>query len=515
MIRRAPTLRRTLLLPLIALTALALAITVALSLLSLRAVTLSQLDSQLQLSLSRIGVAEASSVLPATTKGRDEKVGRDHGRKPVGVPDVLHAPGLRDGTVVVVSSSQLRAGLIGPDGKIRQLTTAQVAPIIEEISKISTGVDGPKRSSESASSPHYLRLPGLGDYRVLIVATDGTARAVGLSLEPTQALIWRVAAWSAGIGLIILLGLWWLISRRVRSALEPLEQVRVAAGRVSALPLENGRVKIEQRAPSLDPQTELGQVSQALNRMLDHVESALEAREQSQEQLRQFISDASHELRTPLASILGYAQLLEREMPSPANSPQREHLARIESEGARMNRIVNQLLAVARLENGCSPQITAVDMLSEITQVRADAQAAYPDHDWKIDLLIWPEDPQPVVSADADLTRQVLLNLVSNVGRHTPAGTTATLSLAVDETRVMVTVSDDGPGIDPQVRDRIFERFARGHADTAGVQGGGSGLGLSISRQIATSLGGSLELLSGDAAEGGAAFRLALPLWGG
>ena len=187
-----------------------------------------------------------------------------------------------------------------------------------------------------------------------------------------------VIAIVAGIGLVaaVVAG-----TGIVRLALRPLDRVAETATRVAELPLERGEVALAERVPDADadPRTEVGRVGAAINRMLDHIGSALSAREASERKVRTFVADASHELRTPLASIRGYSELTRRgghKLPKDVMHA----LSRIESESVRMTALVEDLLLLARLDDGRSLEELPVDLGALLADAVSDANAAGPDH---------------------------------------------------------------------------------------------------------------------------------------
>jgi two-component system OmpR family sensor kinase len=224
-----------------------------------------------------------------------------------------------------------------------------------------------------------------------------------------------------------------------------------------------------------DPRTEVGQVGSALNRMLGHVADALAVRHASETRVRQFVADASHELRTPLAAIRGYAELTRRsrdEVPRDVAHA----LGRVESESARMTTLVDDLLLLARLDSGRPLDNDAVELSGLVVDAVNDAHAAGPEHRWLLSL------PDQAITVPGDTARlhQVLANLLANARTHTPPGSTVTTGLTTtSDGWAEVTVTDDGPGIPPDLLPDIFERFARG--DTSRSRAAGStGLGLAI-----------------------------------
>jgi two-component system OmpR family sensor kinase len=278
----------------------------------------------------------------------------------------------------------------------------------------------------------------------------------------------------------------------VRRNLEPLQRVAATATRVSHLPLDSGAVALAERVPEkdTDPRTEVGQVGAALNEMLDHVNSALNARHDSEMKVRRFVADASHELRTPLASIRGYAELSRRER-APVPVSVTHALSRVESEAVRMSELVDDLLLLARLDAGRPLDRQPVDLSLLAVEAVGDAHAASPDHRWELDL---PDQPVEV-SGDRARLHQVVANLLANARTHTPAGTRVVTAIEVDGEWVRVSVNDNGPGIPNSLQSKVFQRFARGD-DSRSRVAGSTGLGLSIVAAVAEAHGGRVELAS-------------------
>ncbi|MGH8918932.1 MAG: sensor histidine kinase, partial [Actinomycetes bacterium] len=269
---------------------------------------------------------------------------------------------------------------------------------------------------------------------------------------------------------------------------------------VASLPLDRGEVLLVERVPDVDPTTEVGQVGSALNHMLDHVSSALESRQESEMQLRQFVADASHELRTPLAAIRGYAELTRRtELPEETTYS----LQRISSQAERMTTLVEDMLLLARLDAGRPLERREVDLTRLVVDCVSDAHAAGPDHHWRIDV---PDEPI-TVPGDSSRLAQVLGNLLANARTHTPAGTSVTVSLARDPDSVRLTVGDDGPGITPELLPHVFERFARGSTSRS-RDNGSTGLGLAIVDAVVGAHGGAVGVASSP---GSSTFTVHLP----
>ena len=284
--------------------------------------------------------------------------------------------------------------------------------------------------------------------------------------------------------------------------------------------------------PDTDPRTEVGQVGAAFNRMLFHVERALGRRAASEARLRRFAADASHELRTPLSAIRGYAELALRHR-GPVPEDVTHALTRVQSESARMSVLVDDLLLLARLDAGRPLEREPVDLSRLAIDVTSDARVARREHHWRLDL---PSDPI-LVRGDEHRLHQVLANLMSNAGKHTPPGSTVSVALSISggvdsqvaadsgpeidrvergarpgAPRVELSITDDGPGIPPELLPELFERFTR--ADTSRARdldaaGKSTGLGLAIVDAVVAAHGGSIAVTSRP---GRTRFAIYLPL---
>jgi two-component system OmpR family sensor kinase len=396
----------------------------------------------------------------------------DGGRRPpVGQPD-----GTLNATVV--------------DGTVTQAQTVDAD--VDDLAAVPAGLHPTIAAVPADERPHTVNLGSLGDYRVLAEREGADVRVTGLPLASTQETLWTMVAVEAAIAGAGLLLAGLAGAYLVRRSLRPLSRVAATAGRVAELPLDRGEVALSVRVPAedTDPRTEVGQVGAALNRMLGHVAAALAARQASETRVRQFVADASHELRTPLAAIRGYAELTRRggqEVP-----PDVAHaLRRVESESARMTTLVEDLLLLARLDEGRPLDTTPVDLSALTIDVVGDAHAAGPDHRWQLDL---PPDAVHVPGDDARL-HQVLANLLANARTHTPPGTTVRTALALDGPYAELTVTDDGPGIPPDLQGEIFERFARGDSSRSRTAGS-TGLGLAIVAAVVEAHGGTVAVAS-------------------
>ncbi|MFG1607511.1 sensor histidine kinase [Actinoplanes sp. NPDC049265] len=344
-----------------------------------------------------------------------------------------------------------------------------------------------------------------GDYLVSSQFVHNQVVVTGVSLAETQNTLLSVGLVIGGGILLSLIAAGVAGAYIVRRTLEPLNRVAATATRVSELRLDRGEVELAQRVPveDTDARTEVGQVGAALNRMLDHVGNALEARHNSEMQVRQFVADASHELRTPLAAIRGYAELSRRSrLPIPEEVG--HVLRRVESEAVRMTTLVEDLLLLARLDAGRPLDHEPVDLTMLVVDAVSDAHAAGPRHDWRPAL---PEEPVSVIGDRARL-HQVLANLLANARTHTPEGTTVTVGVGATDHEALLTVTDHGPGIPAELQPHIFERFARGDSSRSRAAGS-TGLGLSIVHAVVTAHRGTVSVRS---VPGRTEFTVRLPL---
>lgn len=406
---------------------------------------------------------------------------------PGSIIEILRGQGAGAIGMVIFDDVVFAAGYVGTDGSELPLDDEQQATL---------------EALPDDRTPTTANLGDLGAYRVVSTPlADGRIVVNGLSLsEPdaaTASLIQTIGAVSLGaIAVALLLG-----ALVVRVALRPLTRVVDTATRVSELPLESGAVSMPDRVPVDAPETEVGRVGAALNRLLGKVESSLAVRHESEQKLRRFVADASHELRTPLASIRGYAELGQRPARLPADTAR--SLERIQSESVRMSTLVEEMLLLARLDAGRDLLIDDVPLGGLLVEAVADAQVAGPDHHWHLEL----PDEDVEVRGDADRLRQALGNLLANARLHTPAGTTVTAALSASPTGAVLTVADDGPGIDPKLRPALFERFTRGD-DSRSRLAGSTGLGLAIVAAVVGAHGGTVAV---DSEPGRTVFRIELP----
>ena len=261
---------------------------------------------------------------------------------------------------------------------------------------------------------------------------------------------------------------------------------------------------LTRRVEPADDRTEVGRLGIALNTMLARIEAAFEQRRGSEERLRRFVADASHELRTPLTSIRGYAELFRRGADTRPEDLAKS-MSNIESEASRMGVLVDDLLLLARLDQGRPLEREPLDLAAVASDAVESARAIEPDR--TIELVA--DDPVRIVG-DASRLRQVIDNLLDNARVHAP-GSPVRVEVSLDDEEALLRIGDRGPGLDPEVEGRIFERFMRG--DPSRSRGtGGVGLGLSIVQAIVAAHGGEVTASSHD--EGGTVFEVRLPVSG-
>ena len=448
--------------------------------------------------------------------------GADDGPGKEGVPPGLDAAGQSTGTLTLITTQTSSSDTASSETAAYIDKNGHYASISKEDCRLLL-------SQATEDHPVTVHLHHLGSYRVVATRDEASGSTVitGLSLEGDKGLIRTQLLIELTVALLGALVVALAGRTMVRSSLAPLERVARTAQRVASQPLERGEVSIEDRVEKadLDSSAEVGQVGGALNTLLGHVESALGARQRSETQVRQFVADASHELRTPLASIRGYTELIRREG-ADADLPEEATYAleRVHSESVRMTALVEDLLLLARLDAGRELRREEVDLVGLLVDTVADARAAGPDHDWQLDLAVLeppadatPEEAEdflpepPLVIGDEARLRQVVVNLLANARVHTPAGSHVTTTLAREGDTLIVRIHDDGPGIAPDVRDRLFERFARGDSSRE-RRTGSTGLGMSIALAIVQSHGGSIDVASSTAPEDhGTTFSVRLP----
>jgi two-component system OmpR family sensor kinase len=293
-----------------------------------------------------------------------------------------------------------------------------------------------------------------------------------------------------------------IVAVPMKDLLQTLRQLLLIEGLTSAAVLA-GVGDLSRRVERAEPRTEVGRLGLSLNAMLAQIQSAFEARQASEDRLRRFVADASHELRTPLTSIRGYAEMFRRGV---ADRP--EDLAtamrRIEGESLRMGVLVDDLLLLARLDQGRPLERQPVDLAQVAADAVHDARAVEPERP-----IALTGSDTAVVLGDELRLRQVAANLLANARQHTPPTAAVRVGVRQENGSVVLEVADEGPGLVPEEASKVFERFYR--ADPSRNRNlGGTGLGLSIVAAVAQAHGGQAHV---DSMPGhGARFWVELPV---
>jgi signal transduction histidine kinase len=286
-----------------------------------------------------------------------------------------------------------------------------------------------------------------------------------------------------------------------RRAMRPISSLTSTARKIAATGDPSRHM------PQLRTDDEVGELAKTLEQMLRSLDAARAEREAALKRQREFVADASHELRTPLTSILANLELLQASLEEPANEDERAMVDSALRSSGRMSRLVGDLLLLARADAGRIGARTRCDLVDTARNAAAEVAPTIGERELRI------EDERPLpVDGNPDELHRMVLNLLDNAVRHTPAGSTIELRLRAEGADAVVEVADDGPGVPRELREQIFERFVRGDGPADTAVGGGSGLGLAIVSAVATSHGGSAE--AGHSELGGALFRVRLPLRG-
>jgi two-component system OmpR family sensor kinase len=355
-------------------------------------------------------------------------------------------------------------------------------------------IDVPAHANEGFDRVSYFTVgsqPSGEQYRVRASfesSLNGEMLVIAVSLQDVNSTLRRLFLVELLVTLVVLaasavLGLW-----IIRIGLRPLLAIEQTAVAITA-----GDLSLRVEHP--DPQTEVGRLGSALNTMLDRIEA-------SDKRLRRFVADASHELRTPLAAVRAYAELFGRGAASRPEDLERS-MTGITREAERMSLLVDDLLLLARLDEGRPLEREPVDFAAVVSEAVDAARVVEPER--PIDVTV----DAATVKGDRDRLRQVVDNLFANVRAHTPAGSPVSVELGAANGTARLAVADRGPGVSEDDAARIFERFYRVDASRARASGG-VGLGLSIVVAVVAAHGGSVvtEATPG----GGATFVMKLPL---
>jgi two-component system, OmpR family, sensor kinase len=284
-----------------------------------------------------------------------------------------------------------------------------------------------------------------------------------------------------------------------RRAMQPIASLTATAREITDTGDPSGHM------PQPRADDEVGELAKTLEQMLRSLDAARAERETALKRQREFVADASHELRTPLTSILANLELLQASLGQAGQDDERAMVDSALRSSNRMSRLVTDLLLLARADAGRIGARTRCDLAEAAGNAAAEVAPTIGERRLRI------ENDRPLpVDGNPDELHRMVLNLLDNAARHTPPGSTIELRLRLEGTDAVLEVADDGPGVPPELRGQIFERFVRGEGPADTAVGGGSGLGLAIVRAVASSHGGVAEV--GESDLGGALFRVRLPL---
>ena len=392
--------------------------------------------------------------------------------------------------------SRMYIGTVNADADVAEIFAPNVgdtaAPSIDGEQAIAEAGKGPYTQAAGDSGTRFRlvdREVGDGD-------TDGDIVVVGLPLDDVDATVSRLVEIEVGALALVLIVLalvaWWVIRLGVR----PVNAMAAAATDI-------GAGDLSARVPEYGEATEAGQLGTALNQMLERIEDEFDQRLRSEQRLRQFAADASHELRTPVTTVRGYAELYRTgALDDPTELT--EAMRRVEQESVRMGSLVDDLLRLARLDQGRELERAPVDLGAVVTDAGRDAQATDPERPVIVEVA-----DRVVVAGDERLLRQVVTNLTGNALVHTDPDVAVTLRAAVEGDRAVLEVRDAGPGMRPEVAERVFERFYRADPSRSRHRGG-SGLGLAIVHATVIAHGGEISVTTAPGE--GTAFLVTLPL---
>lgn len=341
-------------------------------------------------------------------------------------------------------------------------------------------------------------------------AADGGSVVVAASLAEVQATIGQLGARILMIDSLVLAllgGVGWIA---VRAGLRPLRRIEATAAAIADGDLSR---RIPELAAS---RTELGRLATVLNGMLDRIEAGDAARAATAERMRRFVADASHELRTPLFGIKGFSELY-RMGGMPERADVDTAMSRIEREAARLVRLVEDLLLLARLDEHDAAadfplRLTPMDLRTLAVDALHDLRALDPGRPVT---LTGPGGGPPggaPVLGDEERLRQVTSNLVGNAVAHTPPGTPVRIGVGTQDGLAVLELHDEGPGMSQEQAARVFDRFYRADDARGRTGSGGAGLGLAIVHSLVAAHHGRVEVRTAPGE--GTTFRILLPLHG-
>ncbi len=469
------TLRARLLLALVVLLAFAVVVTNVAAVTALRSYMLAQVDAQLK-ELPPPVMTRISPQPGITNDTRPERGnGGPHGGR--------------------LGFNELYIQVRDADGTIQ----SEYAPLVQHDDEPAPHIAQAAILAHDDGKPFTVGAEGKASYKYRVIVANslggnGTV-TVATPLASVEKTVMKLVSIDVSVTIVVMLVLiligWFVI----RSDLQPLEHMANTAGAIAAGDLS-------QRVERADHTTEVGRLGTALNTMLGQIESSFAQRRASEDRLRRFAADASHELRTPITSIRGYAELYRAGALDDPIELQRV-MSRIESESQRMGLLVEDLLLLARLDQGRPLEQNNVDLIALASDAVSDARVTSPERDITLDA---PDSL--IVKGDGPRLHQVITNLLSNALRHTPDGTPVHVELRTDESSAVLRVRDDGPGLRAEETSKVFERFYRVDAGRARTHGG-SGLGLAIVQSLVAAHGGTTEVESVPGE--GATFIVRLP----
>ena len=346
----------------------------------------------------------------------------------------------------------------------------------------------------------------LGNWRMVAtpLTTVNGSLVIALPDMTNARLLAQYAAIGTGFGFFLLtlsgLAIWLTIT----SALRPLREVERTAAMVAA-------GDTSQRLVEVDESTEMGRLNSSLNSMLDSIDNAMSSRNKALDQMKRFVADASHELRTPLVTLRGYAELY-RIGALKKKADIDEAMTRIESESIRMSELVENLLALARMDESVALATESSDIAELAKLAVRDAHTSGIKNQIELvalDGVKLAEGFTLNATVDPSGLRQVFTNLLVNASKFSNPEDPIEIAVGTNDGKVIIEVRDHGDGIPKALREKVFERFYRAD-NSRNRETGGSGLGLSIVKTIVTRHGGTIKAT--ETAGGGATFKIALPL---
>ena len=390
--------------------------------------------------------------------------------------------------------------LIGADGSV--LNTKVSAPFASQPSSARPELPShlPVRGTDLPSSPYTVEgTNGVAHFRVTDWPEDsfhGEIVVLAIPLTTVDATLSQLLFLEVLIGVAGVMGTALLAFVIIQLGLQPLRRMGATAGQIAA-------GDMSRRVEPATPRTEIGRLGLALNAMLSQIEAAFDQSKASEQRLRRFIADASHELRTPLTSIRGYSEMLRR---GASESPSDSDLARrrIEEESVRMSTLVDDMLLIARLDQGRPLETRPTNLQAIARDAVDDARAVAPQRE-----ITLHADQPIVVSGDDTRLRQVVGNLMRNALVHTPPSTPIEVAVTTEDSVARMSVTDHGPGLGSDQLERIFEPFYRADPSRS-RDSGGAGLGLSIVNAVVVAHGGHVTVR--ETSGGGATFEVELPL---